>query len=305
MRVRRYIKTFLQVSLVYCLCQLLAPSQAGAITPLPTPAAGSGSYGLEATKTQPPPKTGATISIPGSGASYSTSPITVSGICPADLLVQIYDNGVMVGSVDCKGGSFSLQVSLFTGSNDISAIVYDSLDQAGPVSNIVTVTYTNTSFSAFGSVITLTSNYGRRSASPGATLTWPLLLSGGSGPYAFSIDWGDGSKNELKSQAAAGDVNLSHVYDKAGIYHVTVKVTDANGESAFIQLVAIANGNVSANNNSKADATKPAATTTKVMWLPTAVAFILLMPTYWLGRRSQLVSLHKRLEKEAANYKEQ
>jgi hypothetical protein len=289
--------------MVLCLGQLLAPLQVNAaITPITSPEPKSGQYGLEATKTQPPPTTGATISIPGSGSNFSDSPITVSGICPDGLLVQVYDNGVMVGSIDCKGGSFSLKITLFTGTNVITAIVYDSLDQAGPVSNSVTVNFNNANISAFGALITLTSNFGRRAANPGSTLTWPLLLAGGTGPYAFSIDWGDGAKPELKSQSVAGDVNISHVYSKAGIYHVTVTVTDANGVSAFIQLVAIANGNVSTNNKS----TDGKATTvaTKVLWIPALIACLLLLPAYWLGRRSQIVSLRRQLEKDAANYKE-
>ena len=288
--------------LVLCLSQVATSLQASAITPITTPEPKSGQYGLEATKTQPPPTTGATISIPGSGGSFSESPITVSGICPDGLLVQVYDNGVMVGSVDCKGGSFTLKITLFTGTNELTAIVYDSLDQAGPVSNSVTVTYNNASISAFGALITLTSTYGRRSANPGSTLTWPLLLSGGAGPYAFSIDWGDGGKPELKSQATSGDVNISHVYSKAGIYHVTVSVTDANGVSAFLQLVAIANGNVS---STKSSTDKKATTVaTKVLWIPALIACLLLLPAYWLGRRSQIVSLRRKLEKDAANYKE-
>ncbi|RYF29241.1 MAG: hypothetical protein EOO17_02090 [Chloroflexi bacterium] len=92
--------------------------------------------------------------------------------------MQILNNGVMVGSVMCSNGSFTLQVSLFAGTNELSALVYDDLDQAGPVSNIVTVTYNDTRFTAFGSLITLTSSYGRRSAAAGGPLSWPLQLSG-------------------------------------------------------------------------------------------------------------------------------
>src|ERR1700712_4124866 len=124
------------------------------ITQIPIPPPKSNAYGLEATKTQPAPTTGATITTPGSGGSYSTSPITVSGLCQTGLLVQVYDNGVLVGAVDCVNGSFSVQVSLFTGQNDLTATVFDDLDQAGPVSNTVTVTYNNASFSAFGNLIT-------------------------------------------------------------------------------------------------------------------------------------------------------
>lgn len=273
-----------------------------AINPIPTPQPGVGSYGLEATKLQPPPTTAATISTPGDGASFSDSPITVSGLCTTDLLVQIYDNGVLVGAIDCKSGSFSLQVSLFTGLNELTATQFDDLGQASPISNKVTVSYNNASFSTFGALITLTSNYGRRAANPGQTLTWPLLLSGGTGPYAFSINWGDGTAADLKSVALAGEVDISHVYDQAGIYHVTVKVTDVNGVSAFIQLVAVANGTPT--NTNAGDTKAKTITITKVIWWPAVVCLILLLPTYWLGRRSELVTLHKQLEKDMANYKE-
>jgi hypothetical protein len=273
-----------------------------AITQIPTPDPQPGSYGLEATKTQAPPKRAATISTPGNGSGFSTSPITVNGICPKGLLVQVYDNGVMVGSVMCTNGSFTVQVSLFAGENELSAIVYDELDQAGPVSNIVKVTYSNTQFKAFGSLITLTSSYGRRSAAAGSQLGWPLQLSGGTGPYAFSIDWGDGVPVQLKSQSLGGIVAIAHVYKKAGIYAVNIRATDASGVSAFLQVVALASGKVDGTATSD-DKSSGSTTVTKVMWIPTAVSFALLLPAFWLGRQSQIVSLHKKMLKERDGYK--
>jgi hypothetical protein len=207
----------------------------------------------------------------------------------------------MVGSVMCTNGSFSLQVSLFAGANELSAIVYDELDQAGPVSNIVKVTYTDTHFSAFGSLITLTSSYGRRSAATGSELGWPLQLSGGTGPYAFSVDWGDGVPVQLKSQSLAGVVAIAHVYKKAGVYLVNVRATDVSGVSAFLQVVALANGKVDSSAASNKDSDSTAAAT-KVMWVPTAVSFALLLPAFWLGRQSQMVSLHNKMLKERDSY---
>ena len=291
-------------ALLSVVCIALGTAQASAMSQIPPPPPSSNSYGLEAIKTQPAPTTTATIATPNDGASFTTSPITVSGLCTAGLLVQVYDNDVLVGAINCTGGSFSIQASLFSGQNELSATQFDGLEQASPDSNHVTVTYNNADFTAFGTLITLTSNYGRRAANPGATLSWPLLLSGGSGPYALSIDWGDGKPAELKSQALSGEVDISHVYDTSGIYHVIVKVTDSNGVSAFIQLVAIANGTPA--DTTGADGTSKGGTTvvTRVVWLPAAASLVLLAPTYWLGRKSELVSLHKQLEKDMANYKE-
>lgn len=293
----------LPITVGACLLALCVFAQSAfAITAIPTPNPKPGSFGLEATKTQPPPKQAASIATPGNGASFSNSPITVNGICPNGLLVEVQDNGVMVGSVMCKDGSFSLQISLFAGSNELSAIDYDDLEQAGPVSNIVTVNYTDTHLAAFGQQITLTSSYGRRSAPAGSALTWPLQLSGGTGPYAFSLDWGDGSKPEIKSQALLGVVNTAHTYKNAGIYQANIRVTDVNGVSAFLQLVAVSSGQVQAGTGS-AD-TKNTAAAPKVLWAPAAASLVLLAPAFWLGRLSQLASLRNKMLKEQTDYKD-
>lgn len=294
---------------VGCLLLTLAFTvSASALTPLPEPEPIPGSYGIEATKPQPPPTRGATISTPGNGTSFTSSPITVRGICPNDLLVQLYNNGVMVGAVMCERGSFSLQVSLFPGKNELSAIVYDNLHQAGPTSRVVTVNYTDTSFVAFSEAITLTSSYGRRSAPAGRALSWPLQLSGGTGPYAFSIDWGDGTDPELKSQALAGVVNLSHIYERAGIYQVNIVVTDSKGVTAFLQLIAVSSGKVdgsTAATDGSGDESAASGMQPKVIWEPAVILLGLLIPTYWLGRRSQLVSIRNQMLKERDEYQQQ
>ena len=274
------------------------------LTPLPTPDPAPGGYGLEATKTQAPPTEGATITVPGNGASFTNSPITVQGICPTDLLVQVYNNNVMVGAVMCENGSFSIEVSLFAGTNELKASVYDAVDQTGPDSNVVTVTYTNAQFTAFGELVTLTSSYGRRAAAAGTQLAWPLQLSGGTGPYAFSIDWGDGTEAQLMSQALAGTFSIGHVYKNAGIYQINVRVTDSNGVTAFLQLIAVANGKPVAVAGQAGDSDSKDAVRERVviLWIPAAVALILLFPAYWLGRRSQIISLRNRMLKERDSY---
>lgn len=283
----------------YLLALFAFVQPAGAINQLPTPEPIPGSYGLEATKTQEAPTQAATITTPGSGGSYSTSPITVSGVCQTDMLVQVYNNGVMVGAVMCTSGSFSLQVSLFAGINELTAIMYDDLEQAGPVSNTVSVTYNDTSFSAFGQLITLTSSYGRRSAPAGSELTWPLQLTGGTGPYAFSIDWGDVTAAELKSQSLAGLVNIAHKYKNAGIYNVNIRVTDSNGVSAFLQIIAVSSGKVDASAAGGTGTDTAVGTPkTEVLWIPAAIGVALLLPTYWLGRLSEVVSIRNKMLKE-------
>lgn len=298
-KVHKYV---IYLSLLVFLLVALSSGRVGAqeFNPIPEPDPIPGSFGLEATKPQAPPTVGATITTPGNGSSFSNSPITVGGICPTGLLVQIYNNNVMVGAVMCTNGSFSLEVSLFAGVNELKAIVYDDLEQSGPESNIVTVNFTDTSFVAFGDQMTLTTAYGRRSAPAGNSLDWPLQLAGGTGPYAFSIDWGDGSDVDLMSQSLAGVVGIDHVYKRAGIYLVNVRATDVNGVSAFLQVVAVSSGQVDESAAQQVEG-EPA-TRTIVLWMPAAISAILLFPAYWLGRRSQLVSLRNKMEKERDNY---
>ena len=254
----------------------------------------SGSIGLQGTISTAPPKSGATITTPSNGAVFSALPITVSGLCPNGLLVKIFANNVFVGSVTCANGSYSVQIDLFSGQNDLVARVYDALDQAGPDSNNVTVTYNSATFAQFGTQIILTSIYAQRGAPPSQELSWPILLSGGTAPYAISVDWGDGSPTDLISQPTAGGFTIKHVYKSAGIYKVIVKATDKNGDTAFLQLVAIATGATQSGSGGKSSTTT---TRTIIIWWPCLLMIPLIVAAFWVGRRNELFSLRKQLEK--------
>jgi hypothetical protein len=255
----------------------------------------SGSVGLEGTISSPPPTQAPTISVPSNGQTFTISPITVSGLCKSGLLVKVFSNNVFVGSVMCNNGSYSLQAGLFSGQNDLVARLYDALDQAGPDSNLVTVTYNSASFIQFGTQLILTSHYARRGANPGALLTWPIILTGGEGPYALSVDWGDASGNDVLSETFAGTINISHTYHTAGVYEVVIKASDHNGETAYLQVVAIANGAISSNGSGKG----ASGGITKVIGPPWYIYLIpipLLLFSFWLGGRSELYIVRKRLE---------
>lgn len=254
----------------------------------------SGSVGLQGTISTAPPKVGATITTPGSGASFNKLPITVSGLCPTGLLVKLFANNVFVGSVQCDTGSYSLQVSLFSGQNDLVARVYDALDQAGPDSNTVTVTFNDANFAQFGTQLLLTSNYAERGAPPSQELSWPILLSGGTAPYAISVDWGDGTATDLLSQDSVGGFTIKHIYKSAGIYKVIVKATDKNGDTAYLQLVGIATGATQANVTGKNGSSS---IRTVVIWWPCLLMLPLIVAAFWSGSRNELYVLRKQLEK--------
>ncbi len=252
----------------------------------------SGSIGVQGAVRGAAPNSAPTIDIPSNGQGFNSATIRVSGLCQNGLLVEIYKNNVFAGSVECSGGSYSLQIDLFNGRNDLIARQYDALDQASPDSNAVSVNL-NTAFAGNGPQVVITTQYAKRGADPGAVLTWPLTISGGTPPYAISIDWGDKTAFELISLAKPGDFNMTHTYNAAGIYNVTVKASDSQGNTAFLQLVGIGNGPItqSQSTNQKIIVQRI------VVWWPFIVLIALAIVAFWLGRKHQLDSIRGRIRR--------
>jgi len=278
--------------------QLLAIAVVIALLPIAQVAAvvnpQSGSLGLEATIPGSPPTQAATIGLPSNGQVFTSSPITISGLCTSGLLVKVFSNNVFVGSVTCVNGSFSLKIDLFSGRNDLVARVFDALDQQGPDSNVVSVTFNDAQFAQFGTHVTLTSTFARIGADPGLPLTLPLILSGGRAPYALSIDWGDGSGTDLKTVSFAGTVDVTHNYAQAGVYTIVAKATDSNNTSAYLQIVGVANGKINGALNSSGQGSTIIRNV--VLWQPLLLVLPLMLLAFWLGQRHELYAIRRSIE---------
>lgn len=297
LRIMASIKKYLWIVFIVWLA---IPLPASALIPPPGPQ--SSSTGVEGTISEAPPSQAATIDVPKNGQSFSNTPITVSGLCPNNTLVEIYKNNVFGGSVECSHGSYSLQVDLFDGSNDLVARVYDALNQSGPDSNTVSVTFAS-ALQTSGQRISLTTQYAERGAAPGSILSWPITMSGGTGPYAISVDWGDNSDPDLISQNVAGNVTLQHTYAQSGVFKVTVKASDSQGNTAFLQLVGIGNGPIQQAANSSSGSGILTNQKTKVLWWPVIFLFVLALAAYWLGQKHQLEAIRRRLRKGEQPFK--
>lgn len=295
---RRCLTTFSFLTVCSILiCSLVFTGREAVFAAVPLPENPQrGAIGVEGKVPSEPPKTGATISSPRDGQVFTSIPITVSGLCPDGLLVKVFSNNVFVGSTVCQKGSYTIQVDLFSGQNDLVVRVFDNLDQPGPDSNKVTVTFDDDQFNALNtSLLNLTSNFALRGANPRERLTWPVIISGGTGPYAISVDWDDDKAPDLISTEFTGTLDLSHVYDNAGIYNVIVKATDKNGLVAFLQLVAVANGAITASTGGE-EGSEGTRVVTSVLWVPTIIAAPLIFVSFWLGRRYELAVLRRHLE---------
>ncbi len=256
----------------------------------------NGGVGLEGKISAPAPKNAPTISIPTNGLSLTSLPITVSGVCSGDVLIKLFKNNVFTGSDQCKNNSYSIITDLFTGVNELVARGYDQLDQASPDSNIVNVTYSENGPGALTSRLTVTTNYTRKGANPNDLLTWPVIISGGTSPYAVSVDWGDGSSMDVYSAPTVGEFSVKHKYEKSGIYRALLKVIDKNGMVAYLQLTAICNGEVKdgAVAGASANTAKPK---TIVMWQPAIISIPLIVATFWLGKKFELKRIKRKFMK--------
>jgi hypothetical protein len=258
-----------------------------------------GGVGLEGKISSPPPTSAPSISTPTNGQVFTTLPVTVRGVCSGDLLVKLFKNNVFSGSAVCQSGSYSIQIDLFSARNDLVARHYDALDQAGPDSNTVGVIFNDsTSRIDIAARVSMTSNYARKGANPNQLLSWPIIISGGTPPYAVVVDWGDGTTNDLYTITVPGEFSVKHKFDSSGSYRALIKASDKNGSLSFLQLNAIANGESKDGNVAGASADKTiVAGKTKILWQPVAIAIPLVLITFWLGKKYEIIRVKRKLER--------
>lgn len=272
---------------------------ATAATPYDGPEAGS--IGLHGKVPAPPPKTAAVIKTPFNGQHFSQIPITVSGTCPKNTIVEVFENSIFAGSDFCQDNeTFKFQINLLPGANDLVARVYDALEQTGPDSNTVTVYYDvapsqpniiNSNLLVNPQLILQTKGF-YHGVFPGQSLTVPLDIIGGAPPFALEVDWGDG-KSDLKSYSSNDTVPLEHTYNAPGNYRVVFKVSDKAGVNAFLQVVVIVNGPAQAVTGDQTPQQKNTATKLKIAW-PLWLLGLLVILAFWLGEKREEMVLRRK-----------
>ncbi len=89
-----------------------------------------------------PPSQAAEILYPENNKITKVALLEVSGTCPSETLVAIYNNGIFTGSTTCTiGGEFAITIQLLEGINTLQAQNYDGMNQPGPLSPQVSITY--------------------------------------------------------------------------------------------------------------------------------------------------------------------
>lgn len=269
-----------------------------AATPYTGPEAGS--IGLTGTVKGKPPTTAAQITAPPNGQHFSTSPVTISGTCPKETLVEVFKNDIFGGSTACtSSGSFTIEIDLLYGQNTLVARVYDALNQAGPDSNKVTVYYdvlpgqasAINSLDFGGTQMLLNTDSVFRGSFPEQEMSMPIDIIGGTPPYAINIQWGDAT-NKVVSRPDNTSFSVTHTYKKAGTYQITVQGSDGNGRVAFLTVAAIINGQPDVATTTTASSTSTLSKLV-VLW-PLYTSTVAILVSFWLGERREKSVLSKR-----------
>ena len=249
----------------------------------------AGSVGLSGVMPGKPPTTAATIKIPTNQQRFSSTPISVSGTCPANTLVELFKNDIFAGSTPCsETGNYSLEIDLIVGQNKLVAKVYDALNQPGPDSNIVNIYYdampaqssSITSLNLGGTQLLLNTDAVFRGSFPNQELNIPISILGGTPPYAVNVQWGD-SSNKVIPRNDNIEFKAAHTYVKAGTYQVSLQASDSTGRVAFLTFAVIINGQIS---SAASTSTVPTSTVSQllVLW-PLYAATVAIVASFWLG----------------------
>lgn len=255
----------------------------------PGPAAESNS--LTGVMPGEPPTEAAVIRQPVDLGRFSTSPVTISGSCPAGTIVQIYKNDIFAGSTVCtSNGSFTVEIDLLIGENTIVAKVYDALSQEGPSSQTILVYYDalppqSTSLAPLnfgGAQMLLNTDTVFRGIFPNKDLSVPVSIVGGRAPYAVNVFWGD-TTNDVLVRNDASVFTLKHAYKRAGTYQLNVQATDADGRVAFLSVAVIVNGaDTAAVGATGSSSTSNPFNIVYALW-PVYVAISAIVGGFWLG----------------------
>jgi hypothetical protein len=275
----------LAVGLVLGVCSISTKANA-------SPGPEAGSIGLTGTVPKKAPTVAPRITSPFAGQHFTTTPITVTGVCTAQTLVEVFKNNIFAGASPCSDkGTFSFKIDLLIGKNVLIAKDYDVLNQASPDSGGVTVYYDaslppSAALSALnfgGSQLLLNTDAVYRGVFPDQLLNVPISILGGSPPYAVNVQWGD-SGNSVIARSDNTTFNAGHKYHKPGTYQIIIQASDSQGRVAFLMIAAIVNGQPAVtpvSNIAKSPTNK-----LLVLW-PLYAIIITMVVSFWLGEKRE------------------
>lgn len=120
--------------------------------------------------------------------------------------------------------------------------------------------------------------------------TWEVGVSGGTPPYTFIIDWGDGSTERI-TRLDRTAFTLSHGYASPVSleknYVILITATDAKGKKATFQLTAAVKGSIVPVSGGQNTTTALMDGLKRWLWVvwPVYIGVVLMALSFWIGER--------------------
>lgn len=271
------------------------------------------SFTVNAKVAAPLPTVPATITAPADQTHVSTPSITISGTCPADTYVKLYQGDVFSGLQVCGSSDsiYSFDVELQAGANSLYTRIFNVTDDEGPQSATITVWYdvpahatpaaSTSSPASTQPLAIIAEDYQYHVYNAGQLITWTLHIEGGVAPYTLTVDWGDGTSTN-SSEADQTQFEISHSYDPSTkgntTYVIKLAARDTKGAKALLQLSAVVKADslpISGAGGTTNDSVtnNPIPTWLKVAW-PSYAVVTLMTLSFWLGERQEVFTIFHR-----------
>jgi hypothetical protein len=137
--------------------------------------------------------------------------------------------------------------------------------------------------------LVLASDYQYKVHKAGEVFRWEVGVNGGVPPYHVTVDWGDGSQQEM-THPDQSVLQIAHNYAAPKDYAILVTVTDSKGATATLQWVAVVKDSIayaaylSTHRGTFASLLAGIRQWLWVVW-PVYIAVVLMVLSYWIGER--------------------
>lgn len=165
----------------------------------------------------PPPPPPALVATIAAHPLAGTMPLTVTFNSTVSGGLAPYQYEWHFGDGATSPAANTVHIYVTGGDFTVWLVVYD----AQPSSVVSNVVYVNVTPAAVNLTVTLPTEF--VSSSDGVTVTFSASATGGTPPYTFAWDFGDGGRGTGAS--------VTHTYSSWGTYTVTVTVRDAQGQT--------------------------------------------------------------------------
>lgn len=271
------------------------------------------SYTVHAKVSAPLPTLPGSITSPTDQTHVTGPAMTISGDCPADTYIKLYQQDVFSGMAVCgsSDSTYHIDVQLQPGANSFYARIFNLTDDEGPLSDTITVWYDVPVQPQQASPVTKSpartvsalpllikvEDYHYKVHESGQLIRWAVRIEGGTAPYALTVDWGDGTTTTT-SQATSDTFEISQSYNPstAGdtVYTIKLEATDAGATKSWLQLATVVHvpgsgtGAGAAISSSGGGGSLP--TWLQIAW-PSYGIVALMAISFWLGERQEVFAM--------------